>query len=630
MRATKAGALARRDAQVPDATGPAPQDLVAALQPAPSPRDAPPHRRAGSRERGSSPWLGRRSTPSRAFTVYQDLERSLQALWPSQAVAVAPATALGAFADWAVHLALSPAKQWELAELAVEQAARWGRAAASGSADDCWCVEPLPQDKRFADDRWHERPFVWFVQAFLLRQEWWQSATTAVPGVSNHHEQMVNFVARQWLDTVSPSNSVVANPVVLGRTWSEGGANLARGALHAAGDAWLEATDQRPQGAEAFKVGVNVAVTRGRVVLRNRLMELIQYASTTPTVHPEPVLIVPAWIMKYYVLDLEPANSLVKFLVDHGFTVFMISWKNPQAADRDLGMDDYHRLGLQAALETLDAARPGHAVHGVGYCLGGTLLAMGAAALGRDRPEALKSLTFLASQTDFTDPGEMSLFIDESQIAWLENAMARQGYLDKSQISTTFHMLRSRDLVWSYRLATYLLGERAPVTALMAWNADGTRLPFRMHSEYLRALYLDNALAHGEYRLEGVPINLADIQTPIFNVGTVQDHVAPWRSVYKLHQFTNADQTFALTTGGHNVGIVNPPGHAASSYRLRHWAPGNRRLTPDEWLEATVPVDGSWWTPWTAWLARHSSRRVTPPPLLPSLGPAPGRHVLET
>jgi polyhydroxyalkanoate synthase len=587
-------------------------------------------RRAGSRERGGSPWLGRRNPPSHQFAMYQALERSLLALWPSQGVSVAPATALGAFADWAMHLALSPAKQWELAGLAGEQAARWGRAATSGPADDCWCVEPLPQDKRFDDARWRERPFVWFAQAFLLRQEWWQCATTAVPGVSHHHEQMVNFAARQWLDMVSPSNSVLANPVVLNRSVGEAGANLVRGALHAASDAWLDATDKPPQGAETFKVGVNVAMTPGRVVLRNRLIELIQYAPTTPTVHPEPVLIVPAWIMKYYVLDLEPAHSLVKFLVDRGFTVFMISWKNPQAEDHDLGLDDYHRLGLRAALEALDAAMPSRPVHAVGYCLGGTLLAMGAAALGRERPKALKSLTFLAAQTDFTDPGELSLFIDESQIAWLENTMASRGFLDKRQLRATFHMLRSRDLVWSYRLATYLLGERAPVTALMAWNADGTRLPFRMHSEYLRALYLDNALAHGEYRLEGVPINLADIQAPIFNVGTVQDHVAPWRSVYKLHQFTNADQTFALTAGGHNVGIVNPPGQTASSYRLRHWASGDRRLTPDEWLAATPPVDGSWWTPWTAWLARHSARRVPPPPLLPSLGPAPGRHVLET
>src|SRR6185295_5542649 len=291
----------------------------------------------------------------------------------------------------------------------------------------------------------------------------------------------------------------------------------------------------------------------------------IQYTPTTPTVHPEPVLIVPAWIMKYYVLDLTPQNSLVKYLLDRGFTVFTISWKNPTAEDRDLGLEDYHRLGLRAALDAVNRIVPGRPAHAVGYCLGGTLLAMAAAALAREKSKALKTITLLAAQTDFTDPGEISLFIDESQVARLENEMWRRGYLDKRQMKESFRMMRSRDLVWSYRLAAYLLGERPPVTPLMAWNADGTRLPYRMHSEYLHCLFLDNALAHGEFHLDGAPINLADIRLPVFNVGTVQDHVAPWRSVFKLHRFTDAPQTFVLTAGGHNVGIVNPPNQVPTS-----------------------------------------------------------------
>ena len=351
--------------------------------------------------------------------------------------------------------------------------------------------------------------------------------------------------------------------------------------------------------------------------------------------HAEPVLIVPAWIMKYYVLDLSPHNSLVKYLVDRGHTVFAISWKNPDSADRELGMDAYLRLGVRAALDAVRRIVPDARVHATGYCLGGTLLSIAAAALGRDGEDALASLSLFAAQTDFTDPGELALFVDEGQVAFLENLMWRRGYLDKRQMKGTFQMLRSGDLIWSYRLANYLLGERRPVTDLMAWNADGTRLPCRMEIEYLRGLYLRNALAHGEWAVHGTPVNLDDIRVPVFNVGAVQDHVAPWRSVFKLHALTDAEQTFVLTAGGHNVGIVNPPGEARASYRLRVWHPEDRLLTPDEWLAATPPVEGSWWTAWSEWLERHSTRRVAPPPLgapragLPPLGPAPGRYVLR-
>jgi polyhydroxyalkanoate synthase len=591
--------------------------------------DAP---RAGSRERGGSPWLGRGAEPTESFLRWQALERAVGALFGPWRGSLAPATPLGAYADWWLHLAASPAKQAELAQLAGEQFWRSAQIAAHGAPPDC-CVEPMPQDKRFADPRWGSPPFVWPAQAFLLQQHWWQHATTGVPGVTRHHEQMVSFAARQWLDMLAPSNSVVWNPVVLARTLDERGANLLRGAVHAGEDLVREALDLPPAGAEQYRVGENIAVTPGRVVLRNRLIELIQYTPTTPTVHPEPVLIVPAWIMKYYILDLSPHNSLIKHLVDHGHTVFAISWKNPDEGDRDLGLQDYHELGVIAALDAIAKIVPDARTHALGYCLGGTLLAMSAAALGRSRSPALKSLTLLAAQTDFNDPGELSLFIDESQVKLLEDQMAQRGYLDKRQMKRTFQMLRSTDLVWSYRLVNYLLGERRPVSDLMAWNADGTRLPQRMHSEYLRALFLDNALTRGAMQISGVPINLHDIRLPIFNVGAVQDHVAPWRSVFKLHTYADAEQTFVLTAGGHNVGIVNPPGQARSSYRLRRWQHGERLLTPEEWLAAATPHDGSWWTAWLDWLARHSSARTRPPAMgaadagLAPLDAAPGRYV---
>jgi polyhydroxyalkanoate synthase len=594
-----------------------------------SAQKASPAQGPGSRERGGSPWLGRDTPHSDILNAYEELERRLIPRGTGLDPGVAPITAAGAFLDWWAHLLASPAKQWELAQYGTEQWARALQAVLSNTD----AVQPLPQDKRFNDPVWQEPLHRWRAQSFLLGQQWWQRATTAVPGVTRHHEQMVSFAARQWLDMVAPSNCITTSPVVQHRTLEEGGANLLRGMKHAMEDLLRDTADLPPVGAEVYEVGRNIAVTPGQVVLRNRLMELIQYKPTTRKVHAEPILIVPAWIMKYYVLDLSPGNSLVKHLVDQGFTVFMISWKNPDSGDRDMGMEDYLRLGVRAALEAIHNIIPGSRVHAAGYCLGGTLLSMTAAALGRQRDTTLKTMTLFAAQTDFSDPGELALFVDESQVTFLENAMWRKGYLDKRQMKNTFQMLRSNDLVWSYRLFNHLLGERRPVSDLMAWNADGTRLPYRMHMEYLRGLFLHNALARGEWLVDGMPVNLNDIHVPIFNVGTVQDHVAPWRSVFKLHALVDVDQTFVLSAGGHNVGIVNPPGQAKSSYQMRHWHAGDRLLTPDEWLEATPSVPGSWWVAWVQWLVRHSMHRVDPPRMgapeagLRPLEAAPGTYV---
>jgi|EndMetStandDraft_4_1072995.scaffolds.fasta_scaffold79632_2 polyhydroxyalkanoate synthase subunit PhaC len=527
-----------------------------------------------------------------------------------------------ALRDWWLHLAAAPAKQAALWSAAATQVLPGALAALAG-AD---VIDAAPQDRRFADPAWQAQPWHALAQLFLLQQHWWQQATTGVPGVTHHHEQMVAFAARQWLDMLAPSNFVLGNPVVQQRTLREGGANLLRGLSQVAEDAWREWLDAPPVGAEAFEPGRAVAVTPGRVVLRNRLMELIQYVPSTQRVHAEPVLLVPAWIMKYYVLDLSPANSLVKYLVDQGFTVFAISWHNPGAADHDLGMDDYARLGVLDALQAVRTIASGRRVHACGYCLGGTLLASVAALLGAQRDGSLASLTLLASQTDFTEPGELGLFIDEEQVAALEQRMQAQGYLDKAQMKRTFQMLRSNDLVWSYRVHALLLGERAPMTDLMAWNADGTRLPERMHAEYLRGLYLHNALAHGEWQVEGRTVNLMDIRVPVFSVATLQDHVAPWRSVYRLQSLCDADQTFVLTAGGHNVGIVNPPGNARASYRMRTLAAGAPRVDADAWLADTPVTEGSWWPAWRDWLHRHGTARpVAPPPLgAPQAGLAAG------
>jgi polyhydroxyalkanoate synthase len=537
-----------------------------------------------------------------------------------------------ALRDWWQHLATSPAKQFELWSSAATRLLPGALAALGGAT----VIEPAPQDRRFGDPAWQAPPFHALAQIFLLQQQWWQQATTGVPGVTRHDEQMASFAARQWLDVFAPSNFVLTNPVVRQRTLSEGGGNLLRGLAHVTEDLWREWLDAPPAGADAFEPGRNVAVTPGCVVLRNRLMELIQYAPSTPRVHAEPVLLVPAWIMKYYVLDLSPHNSLIKYLVDQGFTVFVISWKNPQAQDHDLGMDDYARLGVLDALQAVRAIVPGHRVHACGYCLGGTLLASVAALLGGQDDTPLASLTLLAAQTDFTEPGELALFIDEDQVTALEQRMQAQGYLDKAQMKRTFQLLRSNDLVWSYRVHALLLGERAAMSDLMAWNADGTRLPARMHAQYLRGFYLDNALARGEWQVEGRTVNLMDIRVPVFSVATLQDHVAPWRSVYRLQSLCDADQTFVLTGGGHNVGIVNPPGDRRSSYQLRHQAAGTPRLAADDWLADTPVSAGSWWTTWVAWLGQHSGRRRVAPPTMGgaargevTLDAAPGHYVYQ-
>ncbi len=571
-----------------------------------------------------------------AAQVYP-IDRFLHALQARMTGGISPSSAWLAYLDWAVHLANSPGKQGELAAKALRKSIRFHTYAwrlLAGRAEGP-CIEPLPQDRRFRAPAWRQFPFALYYQSFLLLQQWWHVATTGVHGVSRHHEDVVSFAARQILDVFSPANFVLTNPEVLKATIAEGGANLLRGAQNFFEDWERAALQKKPVGAENFRVGKEVAVTPGKVVYRNRLIELIQYAPQTKTVYAEPVLIVPAWIMKYYILDLSPGNSLVRYLVEKGHTVFMISWRNPTAEDRELGMNDYLELGVMRALDAMRAIVPERAVHAVGYCLGGTLLAIAAAALGRDGKDWLASVTLFAAQTDFTEAGELMLFIDQSQVAYLEDLMWDQGYLDTKQMAGAFQILRSNDLIWSRLVHDYLMGERRPMIDLMAWNADATRMPYRMHSEYLRRLFLDNDLAEGRYTVGDRHIALSDIRAPIFAVGTERDHVAPWRSVYKIHLLADAEVTFLLTSGGHNAGIVSEPGHPGRHYRMATRAHDAPYVAPETWYETTPAREGSWWPAWQAWLAERSSGRVKPPPLgrpeagYPPLADAPGAYVLE-
>jgi polyhydroxyalkanoate synthase len=568
---------------------------------------------------------------SYAVTALADVsDRSLHAVMARLTAGLSPAAMAHAYLDWVTHLAYSPGKRLQLMDKAVRKVVRFGnyawRWAMEGGKTQC-CIEPLPQDRRFVGQDWQRWPYSFLYQAFLLNQQWWHNATTGVRGVSQRHQDMVEFAARQILDVVSPSNFLLTNPEILRQTLGKGGANLVSGARNLIEDWERAVSGKRPVGSEKFVVGRDVAVTPGKVIYRNRLIELIQYEPTTAKVRPEPVLIVPAWIMKYYILDLSPHNSLVKFLTAQGFAVFMVSWKNPGPDDRDLGMEDYRTLGVMAALDAAAAVAASQKVHAVGYCLGGTLLAITAAAMARDSDARLASMTLLAAQIDFTDAGELTLFINESQLAFLEDMMWEQGFLDSRQMAGAFQLLHSNDLIWSRMIREYQLSERPPMTDLMAWNADATRMPYR--------IFLDNDFAEGRFMAAGKPVALTDIRVPIFAVGTVRDHVAPWRSTYKIHLLRDAEVTYLLTSGGHNAGIVSEPGHDGRSFQVRTKKPEDHYLDPDTFAAQTARRDGSWWPEWAAWLDARSGAPVPPPALGAAqacyrpLADAPGSYVFE-
>jgi polyhydroxyalkanoate synthase len=533
-----------------------------------------------------------------------------------------------AFLDWAQHLANAPGRRIALAELASRQ---WMRLALPAQ----W-TKPLAGDHRFASDGWTHPPFNFIAQSFLLGEEWWRAATAGLPGVAKSHSDVVSFSARQILDVFAPSNSPLTNPDVLKATAAQFGWNFLRGYQNFLEDMQRAANHLPLDEVKGFAVGGDVAVTPGKVVLRNELMELIQYAPTTGTVRPEPILVIPAWIMKYYILDLSPQNSLIRYLVSQGFTVFCISWRNPGPELRDIGFDDYRRLGLMAALDAIKTICGDHKVHACGYCFGGTLLAIGAAAMARDGDDRLASATMLAAQTDFAEAGELQLFTDESQLALLDDVMWQQGYLDSTQMAGAFQMLRSNDLIWSRIIESYLLGEREHPFDLMAWNADATRMPYRMHSEYLHDMFLNNDLAEGRFQVEGRPVAISEIHLPIFAVSTETDHVAPWHSVYKIHLLNQGDITFVLTSGGHNAGIISEPGHPRRHYRIARRAAEGTYLAPEAWMAVAAERVGSWWPALVAWLNQRSGQSIAPPRLgapengYPVICDSPGSYVRET
>ena len=577
------------------------------------------------------------SVPDPLDGIAETLDRAAVAAIAQATSGLSPTTLAQAFSDWALHLASSPGKQLQLgAKMARKYARLFDYALRSANDPDAVpAIEPLPQDRRFSDPAWKQPPFNILSQAFLLNQQWWYAATTGIGGISKHHQEMVEFGARQMLDMLAPTNFLATNPVLQRKIVETGGKCLIDGFQNLLQDMQHVVRGLPPVGTENFKIGENVATSEGKIVFRNRLIELIQYEPTTEKVRPEPILIVPAWIMKYYILDLSPENSLVKWLTGQGYTVFMISWHNPGSEDRDLDMEAYRQLGPMAALDAVTAITGAPSVHAVGYCLGGTLLSIAAAAMARDGDDRLASITMFAAQTEFSEPGELGLFIGEAQLNVLENMMWSRGYLDGTQMGGAFQILKSNDLVWSRILGEYLMGERPPMNDLMAWNADGTRMPYAMHSQYLRRLFLDDDLAEGKYKVDDKTISLSAIRKPLFVVGTERDHVAPWHSVHKIHLLSGAEITFVLTSGGHNAGIVSEPGHRGRRYHVLTRETDGPAYDADEWLTHAASKDGSWWLEWGSWLDQRSGDPVAPPPMgntdkgYAPIGNAPGHYVLE-
>jgi polyhydroxyalkanoate synthase subunit PhaC len=564
-----------------------------------------------------------------------ELARALRAQLATVTGGLAPDVYVNAWWDWYLNLAKEPPKQLQIMQDAIAKTVdnwNFGLQAAAGQP-----LSPAEGDDRYRGDAWAQWPFNVYARSYHNYVDWCQKAWSNVPGVVPENERTLNFVARTALEAISPANYLATNPDLLETTRAEAGKNLVRGFSHWLEDIARSLGGKKSTGTEKFIVGRDIAATPGKVVMRNELVELIQYSPATETVFAEPILIIPAWIMKYYILDLSASNSLVKYLVSQGHTVFIVSWKNPNASDRGFGMDDYLRLGIQATVDAVSRIVPDQKIQSVGYCIGGTLLSIAAARFAAEGDQRLASVTLLAAQQDFSEPGELSVFISPSQLDMLEAVMDRSGVLKSEQMGAAFALLRSRDLLWTPAVNSYLRGKRESPNDLMAWNADGTRMPCRMHAEYLRQLYLNNALARGEFKVQGSPVDLAAIHVPMFVVGTETDHVAPWQSVYKTRGLTRStDYTFLLTSGGHNAGIISGPVHPRRRHRVRTWLNASETLTPQVWFETTPPKAGSWWPIWQHWLAQHSARvQLAPPPLgsaaagYPPIADAPGEYVLQ-
>ncbi len=492
-------------------------------------------------------------------------------------------------------------------------------------------IEPAKNDSRWKHPAWRDNPmFDSLKQGYLLATQAVLDGVNRAPDVDEATKARVKFFAKQFCDAMSPTNFAFLNPAVIEETLKTGGKNLQQGAENVLEDMRDNAGRPALVNKAAFQVGKNVAASVGAVVFRNELVELLQYTPTTDTVYERPLLIVPPWINKFYILDLQPANSLIKFATDNGVQTFVVSWRNPDASHAALDFNDYVDRGALAAAEAVASIAGGADINQIGYCIGGTLTAMELAYLAKTNRRPINAVTFFAALTDFAEAGDIVNFLGPEAAAFIAQRMSAAGVLAGSDMADTFNMLRANDLIWNVAVNRYLLGKEAPAFDLLYWNSDATRLPAAMHAYYLENMYGRNALAKGELTHRGVPIDLHAIENDVYCVASLEDHIAPWRSVYKMTQLLTGNVTFRLGHSGHIAGIINAP----ASNKGNYWANSVNPPSPDAWLAGAHKISGSWWPDWMAWLSERSGARIPAPAalgseLLPPLVPAPGTYVLE-
>lgn len=472
-------------------------------------------------------------------------------------------------------------------------------------------VQEHTRDKRFRDDAWSDSPwFDYLKQSYLINARWLMGAAANIEGLSAHEKHKIEFFMRQWVDACAPSNFAFTNPQVLRATFETSGENLVKGLSKlqhdmekGGGRLRITMTDE-----QAFTLGKNIGASKGSVVFQNELMQLIQFAPTTKQVHEVPVLIVPAWINKYYILDLTPENSVVRWLTEQGFTVFVISWVNPDAKLAAKKFENYMLEGPLAALSAVENITGSKKTHLAGYCLGGTLTAVTLAYLRAKREDArIASATYLTTLIDFTNAGDLSVFIDDEQLESLESRMEESGYLDAADMANTFNMLRANDLIWSFVINNYLLGKDPLPFDMLYWNADATRMPAAMHAFYLRKMYKENALMRaGSIELAGVPINVSKITTPSYILATRDDHIAPWMATYVATQLYDGPVHFTLADSGHVAGVVNSP----TKNKYCYWTGSDLPPKPEDWFEGAKQTEGSWWPNWLAFITPLSGEKI--------------------
>ena len=494
-------------------------------------------------------------------------------------------------------------------------------------------VTPSSSDKRFRDEQWQEHFMFDFIkQSYLIAARHVHETVNGIEGLDGQTAKKVSFYTRQYIDALSPSNFAITNPEVFRETVHCNGQNLIKGLNNLLRD--IEdgngSLRVRMTDTSAFELGKNVATTPGKVVFQTDMMQLIQYQPSTDKVFKRPVLIVPPWINKFYILDLREKNSFIKWLVDQGQTVFVISWVNPDERLSEKSFESYMKEGIFAAIDAIEKQTGEKEVNAIGYCLGGTLLAITAAYLAHKKQKRIASATFLTTLTDFSEPGELGVFIDEGQISNLEKKMFLRGFLEGSEMAGTFNMLRANDLIWSFVVNNYLMGRNPFPFDLLYWNSDSTRLPAKMHSFYLRKMYMENKLIEpGGIEFDGVPIDLGKINVPCFFISTIEDHIAPWKSTYMGAVRFTAPVRFILGGSGHIAGVVNPP--AANKYG--YWINPTAKLAPtaDEWLSGAEQCEGSWWVNWQEWATGHNNAKTDARDpakgTLEALDDAPGSYV---